>query len=143
MADFDTKSLIAELGSKHGIRIDESDPALAIVVLNRLVLEKSSDQISERIRYEIKEFEDAVAKVQRRAGQLVAQEFNDHLAAVRKSLQDDITLAGGKANEIVYRMERANGYPVMVRWTALGVVFALVMFAVGLIVGSGYLLHPK
>ncbi len=80
MPDLDTKSLVVELGSKHGIRIDANDPALAIVALNRLVLEKSTDQISQRIHTEIKAFEEAVAKVQRRAGQLVAQEFHDHLA---------------------------------------------------------------
>lgn len=135
----DTPSLIAELGAKHGIRIDENDPAVAIVALNRLVLEKSTDQIADRIRIEIKEFEDAIAKVQRRAGQLVAQEFNDHLGVVRESLQKDITLAGGKANEIIYRIEQANRYPVMIRWIAIGMVCSLMMFALGVVLGWGYL----
>jgi hypothetical protein len=139
----DTRALVAELVSKHGIHIDEADPAMAIVVLNRLVLEKSTDQISERIRLELKEFEEGVAKVQRRAGRLVAEEFNDHLTAVRNSLQTDITLAGAKASEIVYRIERANGYPVMVRWSAIGCFAALVMFTIGVIVGWGYLPHHR
>jgi len=139
----DTRALVAELVSKHGIHVDDADPALAIVALNRLVLEKSTDQISERIRLELKEFEEGVAKVQRRAGQLVAEEFNDHLSAVRNSLQTDITLAGAKANEIVYRIERANGYPVMIRWTVIGCFFALVMFTIGVLVGWGYLPHAR
>jgi hypothetical protein len=93
MPDLDTKTLVAELGSKHGIHIDEGDPALGIVLLNRLVLEKTSDQITERIRVELKDFEEAVARVERRAGHLIAQEFNERLDTVRKSLQSDITLA--------------------------------------------------
>lgn len=137
----DTHSLIAELGARHGIRIDEKDPAVAIVALNCLVLEKSTEQISERMRIEIKVFEEAIAKVQRRAGQLVAEEFNAHLGAVRESLQNDITIAGGKANEILYRIEQANRYPVMIRWTAIGIVCSMVMFGLGVVLGCGYL--PK
>ena len=90
------QKLLAELGLKHGIRVDESDPAMGIVASNRLVLKKSTDQISDQICTEIREFEEAVAKVLRRAGQLVAQESNYHLAAVRKWLQDDATLAERK-----------------------------------------------
>ena len=137
----DTHSLIAELGARHGIRIDEKDPAVAIVALNCLVLEKSTEQISERMRIEMKVFEEAIAKVQRRAGQLVAEEFNAHLGAVRESLQNDITVAGGKANEILYRIEQANRYPVMIRWTAIGIVCSMVMFGLGVVLGCGYL--PK
>jgi hypothetical protein len=103
------------------------------------VLERSTDEITQRIRIEIRALEEAVGKVQRRAGQLVAEEFNDHLAAVRKSLQDDITLAGGKANEIIYRIEQANRYPVMIRWTAIGIGCSLLMFAFGVVLGWRYL----
>ncbi len=141
MPDLDTKSLIAELGSKHGLHIDDDDPALEIVLLNRLVLEKTSEQITERIRIELKEFEEAVTRVERRAGHLIAEHFNEHLDAVRKSLQNDITLAGGKANEIVYRIEEANRYPIMIRWIAIGIICSLVMFACGVVLGWGYL--PK
>jgi hypothetical protein len=87
MPDSETKSLVAELGSKHGIRIDEDDPAVAMVALNRIVLERISEQISERIRMELKEFEEAVNRVERHAGRLVAQEFNEHLDAVRSSAE--------------------------------------------------------
>lgn len=135
----DTRSLIAELAAKHGIRIDENDPAVAIVALNCLVLEKSTEQVAERIRIEVKDFEEAIAKVQRRAGQLVAQEFNEHLAVVRASLQNDITLAGGKANEIIFRIEQANRYPVMIRWIAVGMASSLLLFALGVVFGWGYL----
>jgi len=135
----DTRSLIAELGSKYGIHVDEGDPAVAIVALNQLVLVKTTEQIGERISMQAKELEEGASRIQRRVGQLVAEEFNDHLAAVRKSLQDDIAIAGARANEIVYRIEQAHSYPVMVRWTAIGIIGALLMFALGVIFGWGYL----
>jgi hypothetical protein len=135
----DTHALIAELGTKHGIRTDESDPAVAIVALNRLVLERTTDDISERIRMSIKEFEESVAKVQRRAGQLIAEEFNDRVVALRNELQKDITLAGAKASEAVFRIEQASRYAVMLRWTVFGCLSALLMFTIGVIVGWGYL----
>ncbi len=137
----ETQTLIEELRSKYGIYIDDSDPAIAIVALNQLFLVRTTEQISERIRLEVKELEEGASRVQRRLGQSVAEEFNDHLSALRKSLQDDITLAGGKTNEFIYRIEQANGYPVMVRWTAIGFICALLMFAFGVVLGWGYLPH--
>jgi hypothetical protein len=44
--------------------------------------------------------EEVVQKVQMRAGQLVAAEFNGRIAALRSALLRDIMFAGGKANEI-------------------------------------------
>src|SRR5205085_1775981 len=85
----DTQTLISELASRYGIHIDATDPAIAIVALNELVLVRTTEQISERISSEMKELEEGASKLQRRLGHVVAEEFNDHLAAVRKSLQDD------------------------------------------------------
>lgn len=135
----DTKRIVTEMASRHGVRMDEDDPALNIVALNRLMLEQSADQIIGRIHESIQEFESAVAKVQTRAGQLVAAEFNDRLASIRNELQNDITLAGAKATEIVYRVERANRQPVMFRWASLGFASALLLFLAGLWIGAHYL----
>lgn len=139
MRELDTKNLIAELGSKHCIRIDESDPALTIVALNRLVLEKSTEQITEQVRVAMREFEEAVGKVQRRAGHLMAEEFNDRVSALRNELQKDITLAGAKANEFVFRVEQANRQPIMFRWGAAGAISGLFLFVAGLWIGIHYL----
>jgi len=47
MAELNIGTLIGELNRRYGIRLDSSDPAIAIVVLNRLVLENASEELTE------------------------------------------------------------------------------------------------
>ena len=94
MAEVDVKRIVGEMASKHGIRLDVNDPAISMVLLNRLVLEHSADDLVAGIRASMYDFEEAVRKVQTRAGQLVAAEFNDRVGAIRSELQRDIALAG-------------------------------------------------
>lgn len=139
MPQLDIKQVVGELASQHGIRVDANDPAIAIVLLNRLILQHSADELANGVRMGIREFEEAVQKVQTRAGQLVAAEFNERAAALRSELQRDITLAGAKASEIVFRVEQANRQPVILRWATLGIVGALALFLMGLWIGARYL----
>ena len=139
MPQLDIKQLVGELATQHGIRIDADDPALAIVLLNRLVLQRSADELASGLRMGLREFEEAVQKVQTRAGQLVAADLNDRVASIRAELQQDIVLAGAKANEIVYRAEQANRHPVMLRWATLGIIGALALFLIGLWIGARYM----
>ena len=139
MAEVDVKRIVGELASRHGIRLDVNDPAISIVLLNRLVLEHSADDLVAGFRASMHDFEEAVRKVQTRAGQLVAAEFNDRVGAIRSELQRDIALAGARANEIVYRAEQANRHPVMLRWAVIGTLAALALFLMGLWIGARYL----
>ena len=139
MAEVDVKRIVGEMASKHGIRLDTNDPAISLVLLNRLVLEHSADDLVAGVRASMHDFEEAVRKVQTRAGQLVAAEFNDRVGAIRSELQRDIALAGARANEIVYRAEQANRHPVMLRWAVIGTLAALAMFLMGLWIGARYL----
>jgi hypothetical protein len=135
----DVKRLVAEMASQHGIRMDANDPAISIVLLNRLLLERAAEEIVSGIRTSMHDFEEAVGKVQTRAGQAVAAEFNDRVASIRTELQRDIALAGGRANEIVFRAEQANRHPVMLRWAVVGTVAALALFLMGLWIGARYM----
>jgi hypothetical protein len=139
MAEMDVKRIVSELASRHGIRLDVNDPAISIVLVNRLVLEHSTDELVAGIRASMHDFEEAVRKVQTRAGQLVAAEFNDRVGAIRSELQRDIALAGARANEIVYRAEQANRHPVMLRWAVVGTLAALALFLMGLWIGACYM----
>src|SRR5437868_15550483 len=139
MAEVDVKRIVGEMASRHGIRLDVNDPAISMVLLNRLVLEHSADELVAGIRGSMNDFEEAVRKVQTRAGQLVAAEFNDRVGAIRSELQRDIALAGARANEIVYRAEQANRHPVMLRWAALGIGSGLALFLMGLWIGGHYM----
>jgi hypothetical protein len=42
MAELDVKRIVGEMASQHGIRLDVNDPAISIVLLNRLILEHST-----------------------------------------------------------------------------------------------------
>ena len=139
MGEVDVKRIVGELASRHGIRLDVNDPAISIVLVNRLVLEHSTDELVAGIRASMHDFEEAVRKVQTRAGQLVAAEFNDRVGAIRSELQRDIALAGARANEIVYRAEQANRHPVMLRWAVVGTLAALALFLMGLWIGARYM----
>jgi hypothetical protein len=139
MRELDVKQIVGELASQHGIEMDGNDPAIAIVLLNRLVLQHTADELAKNVRVALREFEEAVEKVQTRAGQLVAAEFNDRAAMLRSELQRDIVLAGAKATEIVFRLEQANRRPVMLRWATLGIVAALALFLSGLWMGARYM----
>ena len=139
MPGMDLKRLVAEMASQHGIRMDVNDPAISIVLLNRLMLERAAEEIVGGIRTSMHDFEEAVGKVQTRAGQAVAAEFNDRVASIRTELQRDIAIAGARANEIVFRAEQANRHPVMLRWAVIGTVAALALFLIGLWIGARYL----
>ena len=139
MPAMDVKRIVAEMAAQHGIRMDVNDPALSIVLLNRLMLECAAEEIVGGIRRSINDFEEAVGKVQTRAGRAIAAEFNDRVASIRTELQRDITLAGARANEIVFRAEQANRHPVMLRWAVLGTVAALALFLTGLWIGARYM----
>ena len=133
--------LVGLIADRHGMKVQSDDPLFAVGTICEAYIDEAGRRFDELVKNRIAELEAAAGRIEKRAGQLVAQEFNDHLAAVRNSLQTDITLAGAKANEIIYRIEQANGYPVMVRWTAIGIVLTVVMFAFGVVIGWGYL--PK
>jgi hypothetical protein len=133
------EKLIGLIAEKEGIRVEKGDPLFAVATICQAYLDEAGRRFDESITQRLAEFEAAVAKVQRRAGQLVASEFHDHLAAVRSSLETDIALAGNRANEIVYRVEQANRYPVIVRWTVFGMIVCILVFSAGLWIGMHFL----
>ncbi len=135
----DRQKIIGLIAERNGIRVEKDDPVFAVVTIFQAYLDEAGRQIEASIRERLAEFEASVAKVQTRAGQLVASEFNDRVASIRGELQRDIALAGAKANEIVFRAEQANRHPVMLRWAVVGTVAALALFLMGLWIGARYM----
>ena len=136
MAALNTKRLVGEIASRYGIRLDENDPAFAIVRLNQLALEETSQDLIERMSVERREFETAVEKVQERAGRYVAAEFNEGAAALRRELQDDIARAGVRAVELVEQIHRAHSRAALIRWICAGLLAGLGLFAAGAWIGA-------
>ncbi len=81
------KRLTAEVSVQHGIRIDPDDPIMAVVTLNRLMLERTLTDASSLISGATQEFNRAIERVQIRAGSLVAQEVREAVASVRTEMQ--------------------------------------------------------
>jgi hypothetical protein len=131
----DRERLVRVIADRHGIRVDKDDPLFAVGTICEAHMDEAARRFDELITQRITDFEAAVGKVQRRAGHLIAEEFNDHLLAVRNSLQTDITLAGAKANDIVFRIEQAYRYPVVIRWTVVGMLSAVLFVALGVWIG--------
>ncbi len=79
-AEIDWKKLAAEVSARHGMRVDADDPMMAVVTLNRLVFEACVERAVEQLRASVTEIEQSAAKMQVRAGVLLAQELRAFLA---------------------------------------------------------------
>lgn len=117
----DLKRVAAEVSAQHGIRIDADDPAMAVVTINRIVFERSVEQVLERMEAATSSFEEATERLQARVGGLVAREVRECVETLRKDL------------------DGVSGVRVGSRWTWLrllgGVALASAIFAAGLFAG--------
>jgi CHASE3 domain sensor protein len=130
----DVKRLAAEISVQHGIRVDPDDPMMAVVTLNRMVLEQAVGEIVERLQGATRDFQDATEKVQLRAGTRLAREVRDAANALREELVEAGRL---RAHDVTTEMSRANAKPVA-RWAlAVGVVVGILLFLSGFWLGIG------
>ena len=135
-ASFDKKHLMGELASRYGIRIDESDPALAIVALNQLLLEETIQYICEHLQGRISEFDASAQKAEARAGQTLACEVRRAAAEIRQELNGDIEASTLRCRELVRQVHTAHQRPELIRWAAVGIVFGFILFCSGVWVGK-------
>src|SRR6185312_2209614 len=87
MDSTDRKRLATEVSVLHGIRIDPDDPMMAVVTLNRLVLESVLNQALSSVRAAVDEFNQAAERVQFRVGSAVGQEVRECVASIREELR--------------------------------------------------------
>ncbi len=135
MANIDTKRLIGEMASRYGIRLDENDPALAMISLNQLVLEDTIQALWEQLRVRITDFETSAQKIEIRAGAALAQEVKESAAVLRSELHSDVHSASLERRELVHRVYDANRCPVMLRWAVIGVILGFISFLCGIWIG--------
>lgn len=93
----DMDHLIGEVAAQTGIRLDRNDPAFALVVLNRLVLERSAGRILDGIRGALSDFEKSSAALQTQAGTALAKELRQSIAAVKTEIRDIVAPVRSKA----------------------------------------------
>lgn len=132
----DKNRLLGEMASRCGIRLDESDPALAIVTLNQLALEQAAEQIGDHIRAGIAEFTEAVQKAEARAGKVLAEQAKGAAAELRRELDGDIRTSALRCRELLRQVHASHQRPELIRWAAVGIVFAFVLFCCGVWLGK-------
>jgi hypothetical protein len=139
--DLNQGELIRELARRYSIRIDDNDPAVAIVALNQLVLEHAMDELGEAVGRRIAEFETSVLRVEHRAGNTLALELSEAATRLRAELRTDIDGAGFKAAHLVYLVDQAHKRPAVVRWLSAGLVSGAILFIAGVWIGA-HCLNP-
>ncbi len=133
---FDKKHVLGELASRYGIRIDESDPALSIVLLNQLILEETVQNISGQLQERISEFDISAQKVEARAGQALGREVKVAAAEIRKELDSEILASSLRCRELLRQLHAAHQRPELIRWVAVGVIFGFILFCCGVWLGK-------
>lgn len=134
----DIKRLIAEVAARDGIRVEPGDPAFALVTLNQLVLEDAAEQMRERIRAGVADFNEAVHKTEMRAGKMLAEEVKQAAAELRHEVEQDIEKARIEANQIVQAVHQEHTKAALVRWVVWSMIVAAGIFAAGLWIGAAW-----
>ena len=135
MAHIDRKRLVAEMASRYGIRMDDSDPALAIISLNQLALEETTRSVCEQLQARVAEFEASAQKLEVRAGVVLAQQVKESGAELRRELHADVNSASLKCRELLHQIHKAHRRPVLVRWLAIGLLFGFILLLCGVWIG--------
>jgi hypothetical protein len=134
----DVKVLIGEVAARHGITLRPDDPAFALVTVNQLVLEQTMMELIGRTQQMTNEFDQAAARLQGRAGSVLAAEVRKAGAEIRQALRQDITSAGVRSRQSAEAIPRAQSGPVSYWWLSAGLIAALALFVIGILVGRAW-----
>ena len=139
----ETKELLSEIAKRHGFRLDSDDPAIAIVSLNQLVLEKSTQELCDRVGTAIGNIDSTAKKAETRAVTYIAQEVKQCVSTIRAELQKDIDAARIKARETVEELNSAHREEAMEKWVTVGIIGAVVLIALAFWAGALAFGSPK
>jgi Transcriptional activator TraM len=136
MTAADWQQLSGEIAGRHGIRIDENDPAFVVARISQHALEEVSSGLLKQMDARLNEFEAAAQRTEARAGQILAAECREHVTAIRNELQEDILTAGTSARELVEQIHGVNTRAVLIRYISVGLLSGLLLFGTGVCVGA-------
>lgn len=131
----DVQRLIGAVAARHGVLLKPDDAAFALVTMNQLILEETMGELLEAVEHTLTGFDAAAARVQTRAGSLLADEVKEAVAAIRQELESDIASAGKQAREFVVEVHQAHSRAAREKWLALGAACGLFLFVAGVFVG--------
>ena len=132
MTQMELKQLAAKVSIEHGIRVDLDDPIMAVVTLNRLVLEQATHEIVEEIRAATREFEQSAEKVQVRAGSFLAEKVRDCVSVLRQETATNIGDGSIQAREGIGAARKGGAQ----RWAVIGLLAGIALFGSGVWLGT-------
>ena len=136
MPQLDLRQLAAKVSAEHGIRVDPDDPIMAVVTLNRLVLEQATNEIVEEVRAATREFEQAAERVQAQAGSFLAQRLRDCVLLLRQEAVTSICNGPTQIGESTGAVGRAHEKASVKRWLAIGLLAGTILFGCGVWLGT-------
>lgn len=136
MSQLETKEMLSEIAKRHGFRLDSDDPAIAIVSLNHLVLEKCAQELYDRVSTAIGNIDSTAKKAETRAVAYIAQEVKQCVTTIRAELQKDIDAARLKARETVEELNSAHREEAMEKWVTVGIIGAVILIALAFWAGA-------
>jgi hypothetical protein len=131
MPPLDLKELAAKVSVEHGIRVDPDDPIMAVVTLNRLVLEQATSEIVDEVRAATREFEQAAEGVQVQAGAFLAQRVRDCVSVLRQEVRN-----GGNGSIQARERIGAAGKAGAQRWAVIRLLAGIALFLCGVWLGT-------
>lgn len=135
-SSIEIQRLLAEVAARHNVFLKPDDPAIALLTMNRLILERTTDILHEQIRATIAEFHASMEKAETRAGNILAQRVKESAVQMQRGLQNDIHIAGLKAREFVHLVNEAHRRPALLRWSAVGLIAGAFLFGGGVWLGT-------
>ena len=115
----DRKRLIGEVAARHGLRLEEDDPAFLLVTLAELTMREAQDEFLAAVRHATNEHDQSAERLQKRMGEVLGK-------AVTEALRS------GNGPVAPQSAEFALTFPI---WLSL---FAgLCLIGVGYLVGGG------
>ena len=136
MPPLDLKELAAKVSVEHGIRVDLDDPIMAVVTLNRLMLEQATNEIVEAVRAATREFEQAAEGVQVQAGAFLAQRVRDCVSVLRQEVVKSIANGSAQRREGLWAVGPVHKKPGVQRWIAIGLLAGIALFGCGVWLGA-------
>ena len=136
----DLRALAATVFERHGIALQEDDPAFALVTLNELILQKLMGELLENgdkhMTARLAEFEQTMQRVEARASKVLAQQVRESAGGLRRTLQEEISTAQLDVQRMIGEIRDGYRVSTLARWSVVAAVTAMVVFGCGFWVGK-------
>jgi hypothetical protein len=131
----DLKRITAEVAARHGMLVNQDDPAMLLVTMNEIVLQQVIEGIESHLEEMVAGIEAGLRATQLEALGNIEKEARKAGIAVREEIQKDIDAGRLHARELIVELNRTYSRSAVRRWVAVGVVAASGLLAFGLSLG--------